>query len=154
MNDGYVDEELKVSPRKQCPAYCSIFGCIIEEKNNGKCREECGKLDLTNSLICVLCEEKCDKERKITLLDTKYFDHMKTLKTDDTSKKLDGIKDKYRSMELVLEQIRDEYHKTASWRYFAKGQLEERSAKLRAKMETYSDMMEDMGIQYDKKVEL
>lgn len=153
-DDGYIDKELKVSPRKQCPTYCSTFKCFIDDETNGKCRNECSKLDLTNSLICEICEHDCSKERKIVLLDTKYFDAVKKNKEEKVSKKVDDIKGEYRLMEIRLTEIRDEFHKTPSWMFWVRSKLQAKSGKLRNEMKTYIQLMNKMGIEYDQQVEL
>jgi len=153
-DDVYSDRELKSSPRRnECPRYCSMFRCTIDTKT-GTCREECKKLDLTNSLICELCEEDCSKERKMILLDTKYFDHMKSKKTDDSSKRVDGVKTKHTAMEMRLQEIRDEFHSTPNWKTWVRGALKVKSANLRAKIEIYREVMDELGIQYDANVEI
>ena len=158
-DDGFVedyvdDKELKISPRKdKCPEYCSMFKCSILSKT-GTCREECGKLDLTKSLICEICEEDCSKERKMILLDTKYFDHMRTVKTDNTSKNLEDIKTEFKFLEIRLQETRDEFHKLPSWQFWAGGDLKSKSGKIRHEMEIYKKIMDKLGIQYDETIEV
>jgi len=154
--DDEFDRELKVSPRKDCPTYCTTFKCFVDEKTEGRCRNECKKLDLTNSFICELCEENehCTKERKMIMLDTKYFDAVKKNKEEKASQKLEDIKGEYRLMEIRLEEIRDDFHKTPNYIFWVRNNLLAKSNKLKMEMKMYIQLMDKMGINYEQKVEL
>lgn len=155
VDEEYIDDnELKVSPRKEkCPEYCSMFKCTILNKT-GACREECGKLELTKSLICEICDEDCTKERKMILLDTKYFDHMRTVKTDNTSKNLEDIKIEFKFLEIRLQEIRDEFHKIPSWQFWVGGDLKAKSGKIKHEIMIYKKILDKLEIQYDETIEI
>ena len=154
-HEDFIDDELKSPPRKtKCPSYCTVFKCLIDEKTGGNCREECKKLELTKSLVCEICTEDCEKERKMILLDTKYFDYMKTLKTENTTKKIDNVKTEYRAMEMRLQEVRDQFHMLPAWNVAGRNKLKEKSAKLKYKMTIYQEIMDYLGIEYEKNVDI
>jgi len=152
--DDDIDSSIKMPPRKQCPTYCSLFKCTVAENLNGKCRQECSKLDLTKSLICEICEKKCTKEQKMIFLDTKYFDHMSSVKNDENKSKVSDVKTEYRAMEIQLQAIRDEFYRIPSYNFTARNSLKSKSSMLKNKMLIYIEIMEMLGIKFDKNIDL
>ena len=151
-DDEFIDDsELKVSPerKQECPEYCSMFNCVVLSKT-GNCKEECKRLEPNKSLICEICTENCSEERKRILLDANYLEHVESLKTDNTKENIEKVKLEYLMLEGKLQEVRDEFHKTPSYKFWLTGGLKEKSGKIRFEMTVYHKMMDKLGIEYEE----
>lgn len=149
----YEDDGIVSSTGGQrCPPHCPIFDCVLI----GKCTMACENLDVTKGIICDLCakDESCSKKRRMALLDMSYFAHVKELRTDESTSRIEEVKAQHRHMELTFQEVKKKMYAT-SWFSMSKktGYLKEGRA-LKSHIRIYREVMDMLGIDYKKNVEI
>jgi len=146
----FIKRPPKYNKKNQCPELCGLFSCIVKEN----CGNECTKLDLAKASICSLCEIDCDKERKRVLLGVDYYQHIKTMKTANIMEKLEKVREKHMEQETLFKEVSEQYSKTPSYNYPLRQKLSSRGKKIKHAIEIYREIMEELGIKYDKVIEM
>lgn len=146
----FIKRPPKYQKKNQCPEFCGLFNCIVKEN----CGNECNKLDLAKASICSLCDNDCDKERKRVLLGTDYYQHIKVMKTADIMEKLERVREKHMEQETLFKEVSEQFSKTPGYNFPARQQLSSRGKKIKYAIEIYREIMEELGIKYDKVVDM
>lgn len=143
-----AEEEVKQRFRdERCPTYCNNFTCMLE----GKCNQECAKLDEAQAMLCELCANPCKTEKqKRLLLDSKYYEEKKKLFANKIFDGVRVLKDRHYYLETRYTEVKKDQLKTAWYKFGEKAEYQAKAKKIRFELELLRFYMDTLKIPYKK----
>ncbi|MCK4545405.1 hypothetical protein KAU43_07690 [candidate division WOR-3 bacterium] len=146
-----AEEEVKQRFRdERCPTYCNNFTCKLE----GKCNQECAKLDEAQAMLCELCANPCDTEKqKRLMLNTKYYEEKKKLFANKIYDGVRVLKDRHYYLETRYKEVKKNQIETVWYNFKTKAGFQSEAKKIRFELELLRFCMDTLKIPYKKELD-
>lgn len=148
---GDTEEEVKQRYRPpSCPQYCKQFNCVLI----GDCNDECKKLDQAKAMICELCNDQCNTEKKkIILLNTVYYQEKKKLFSSNILDGVHGVKERHYYLETRWKEERKKQLETDWYKFSKKTEHKNDAKKIKFELELLRKFMDMLNIPFEKNLD-